>query len=82
MQPGLYVALSSQVALQKRMETIADNVANAGTVGFRATQVLPGRQANGRTEILNGLTGAERVASTNAFLLKAELAKGEAEHED
>lgn len=48
--------------------------------GFRATQVLPGRQANGRTEILSGLTGAERVASTNAFLLKAELAKGEAEH--
>ncbi|MEW5683966.1 MAG: efflux RND transporter periplasmic adaptor subunit [Pseudomonadota bacterium] len=48
--------------------------------GFRAVQVLAGRQAGGRTEILRGLTGEERVASTNAFLLKAEMAKGEAEH--
>jgi flagellar basal-body rod protein FlgF len=38
-QPGLYVALSSQVALERRLTTIADNVANAGTVGFRATGV-------------------------------------------
>uniref|UniRef100_A0A0N5A4P1 Biotin_lipoyl_2 domain-containing protein n=1 Tax=Parastrongyloides trichosuri TaxID=131310 RepID=A0A0N5A4P1_PARTI len=38
------------------------------------------RQAAGRTEILRGLTGSERVASANAFLLKAEMAKGEAEH--
>lgn len=48
--------------------------------GFRAAPVLAGRQAGGRTEILRGLTGTERVASTNAFLLKAEMAKGEAEH--
>ena len=39
MQSGLYVALSSQMALDKRLTTIADNVANAGTVGFRATGV-------------------------------------------
>jgi len=38
-QDGLYVALSAQVALQRRLDTIADNVANAGTVGFRATSV-------------------------------------------
>ena len=48
--------------------------------GFRAMPVLTGRQAGGRTEIVRGLTGAERIVSTNAFLLKAELAKGEAEH--
>ncbi|MEN5230619.1 efflux RND transporter periplasmic adaptor subunit [Brevundimonas naejangsanensis] len=48
--------------------------------GFRAQPVLAGRQAGGSTEILRGLTGAEKVASANAFLLKAELAKGEAEH--
>ena len=35
MQSSLYVALSAQVALQKRMETLANNVANASTVGFR-----------------------------------------------
>lgn len=48
--------------------------------GFQATPVLVGRQAGGRTEILRGLNGGERVAGTGAFLLKAELAKGEAEH--
>lgn len=48
--------------------------------GFRAMPVLAGRRASGHVEILNGLTGKERVAGTNAFLLKAELAKGEAEH--
>lgn len=39
MQSGLYVAISAQIALQKRLDTIADNVANANTVGFRATEV-------------------------------------------
>lgn len=48
--------------------------------GFRASPVLTGRQAAGRTEILKGLTGDEKIAGANAFLLKAELAKGEAEH--
>ena len=48
--------------------------------GFRAVPVLVGRAAGGRTEIVRGLTGSERIAGTNAFLLKAELAKGEAEH--
>lgn len=39
MQSGIYVALSSQVALERRLTTIADNVANASTVGFRATGI-------------------------------------------
>jgi len=38
-QDGLYVALSSQIALEKRVNTIADNVANASTIGYRATGV-------------------------------------------
>ncbi|MFN3560069.1 MAG: efflux RND transporter periplasmic adaptor subunit [Brevundimonas sp.] len=48
--------------------------------GFRARPVTTGATAGGRTEILTGLTGSERIAGTGAFLLKAELAKGEAEH--
>ncbi|MEG2499199.1 efflux RND transporter periplasmic adaptor subunit [Brevundimonas sp.] len=48
--------------------------------GFKATPVLTGRQSGGETEILRGLDGTERIAAANAFLLKAELAKGEAEH--
>jgi flagellar basal-body rod protein FlgF len=39
MQSAFYVTLSSQVALDKRLTTIAENVANASTTGFRATGV-------------------------------------------
>ncbi|MGV8938404.1 MAG: flagellar basal-body rod protein FlgF [Allorhizobium sp.] len=39
MQSGLYVSLSSQIALERRLTTIADNMANMNTVGFRATEV-------------------------------------------
>lgn len=48
--------------------------------GFRVTPVLAGQQAGDSIEVLNGLSGSEQIAGTNAFLLKAELAKGEAEH--
>lgn len=48
--------------------------------GFKAQPVLAGRRAGDRIEILGGLTGSERIVGANAFLLKAELAKGEAEH--
>ncbi|OYX21500.1 MAG: efflux transporter periplasmic adaptor subunit [Brevundimonas diminuta] len=50
--------------------------------GFRAVPVMVGRQAGGRTEILRGLTGAERIAGAKAFLLKAELSKSEAEEDE
>jgi flagellar basal-body rod protein FlgF len=35
MQNGLYVSLSAQVSLERRLETLANNVANMNTVGFR-----------------------------------------------
>lgn len=35
---NLYVGVSAQVSLQRRLETIAHNVANASTVGFRAEE--------------------------------------------
>jgi cobalt-zinc-cadmium efflux system membrane fusion protein len=53
----------------------------ASETGFRATPVLAGRRAGGRIEVLNGLSGDERIAGANAFLLKAELAKGDADHD-
>ena len=49
--------------------------------GFRARPITPGRLSGGRTEIISGLVGDERIAGTGAFLLKAELGKGEAEHD-
>jgi flagellar basal-body rod protein FlgF len=39
MQSGIYVALSSQMALERRLTTIADNMANVNTTGFRGTEV-------------------------------------------
>lgn len=39
MQSGMYVSLSAQRALDKRLTTIADNMANVNTVGFRSTEV-------------------------------------------
>jgi flagellar basal-body rod protein FlgF len=39
MQPSLYVSLSGQIALQKRLDTIANNVANVNTSGYRAEEV-------------------------------------------
>src|SRR5208282_3107458 len=39
MQSTLYVALSAQVALQNRLDTIAQNIANGTTAGYRASEV-------------------------------------------
>ncbi len=39
MQSALYVALSAQVALSKRLETVSRNVANMNTAGYRADEV-------------------------------------------
>jgi flagellar basal-body rod protein FlgF len=36
MQDSLYVSLSAQVALERRLNTIADNVANASLLFLRA----------------------------------------------
>ncbi|MDR7040024.1 MULTISPECIES: flagellar basal-body rod protein FlgF [Methylobacterium] len=38
MQNGLYVALSSQLALEKRLSTTANNVANMASAGYRAEE--------------------------------------------
>jgi len=39
MQSNIYVGLSAQLALQRRLDTVANNVANASTAGFRAEQM-------------------------------------------
>jgi flagellar basal-body rod protein FlgF len=54
MQGNLYVGVSAQVALQRRLDTIAHNVANATTAGFRAEEV--------RFETLLSQAGPEPVA--------------------
>jgi flagellar basal-body rod protein FlgF len=39
MQPSFYVAISGQVALQKRLDTVANNFANVSTAGYRSEDV-------------------------------------------
>lgn len=39
MQSNLYVSLSGQLALQRRLDTIANNLANVSTAGFRSEEV-------------------------------------------
>ncbi|WP_018689946.1 flagellar basal-body rod protein FlgF [Ahrensia kielensis] len=39
MQDGLSVSLTGQVAMEERLTSLANNVANSRTVGFRATQI-------------------------------------------
>lgn len=51
-----------------------------GPKGFQATEVVIGERSGGRIEIISGLPAGAVVATKGAFLLKAELGKGEAEH--
>ncbi|MDB5674058.1 MAG: hemolysin [Sphingomonas bacterium] len=44
--------------------------------GFKAVPVTTGRRIGDQVVITTGLTGDERVATTNSFTLKAELGKG------
>jgi cobalt-zinc-cadmium efflux system membrane fusion protein len=51
-----------------------------GPRGFQATEVVIGERSGGRIEIISGIPAGSTVATKGAFLLKAELGKGEAEH--
>lgn len=49
--------------------------------GWEARAVALGRQDRKFVEILSGVAAGEEYASDNSFILKAELGKGEAEHD-
>jgi membrane fusion protein, heavy metal efflux system len=50
--------------------------------GFQARDVVPGRSDGKRTEIVRGLAAGATYASGGSFLLKADLGKNEAGHDD
>jgi cobalt-zinc-cadmium efflux system membrane fusion protein len=50
--------------------------------GFEARKVALGRQDARHAEVTTGLTVGERIATTNTFILKAELGKSELSHDD
>ncbi|EJC82562.1 flagellar basal-body rod protein FlgF [Rhizobium leguminosarum bv. trifolii WSM2297] len=75
MQSGLYVSLSSQMALEKRLTTIADNMANVNTTGFRATEVKFDEMVAATKNKLN--TKVAFVSQGNDYLNEA---NGELQH--
>lgn len=89
-RPGLYVTASVLGAEQP--VALAVPLAAVHTVegkpsvflgvdgGFRAVPVKTGRSDGKQVEILEGLQAGARVATDNAFVLKAELGKSSAEH--
>ncbi len=67
MQSSLYVSLSSQIALEKRLTTTANNVANMATAGYRAEEMkfseLLGRSTRGEVAFVGpGTSAISRVA--------------------
>lgn len=50
--------------------------------GFQLTPVTLGDAAGATIIVRSGLTGREQIATIGSFILKAELGKGEAAHED
>jgi membrane fusion protein, heavy metal efflux system len=50
--------------------------------GFEVRKIGVGRQDARLVEITEGLAAGERIATTNTFVLKAELGKAEAGHDD
>jgi len=90
--PGLYVTADvtlaqSTVPLAIRNEAVQTLeerrvVFVKGTEGFAPHEVRLGRSDGEFSEVLSGLNAGDTYAAANSFILKAELGKGSAEHED
>lgn len=90
-QPGLFVTGRLQtgtVEVSLRVARSAlQSIRNKTVVfvqegeGFEPRPVTLGRGDDSRVEIVAGLKPGERYVETGSFILKAELEKGEAEHE-
>ena len=90
--PGLYV--DGEVTLSEAEAPVAvkssalQTVENAHVVfvqnqhGFTPQPVIVGRADSEYTEIRSGLEAGRRYAAANSFVLKSDLGKGEAGHED
>jgi cobalt-zinc-cadmium efflux system membrane fusion protein len=90
--PGLYVTAAvtlaeSQVPVAVRSGAIQS--LDGGSVvfvrsdeGFEPRSVRIGRSDGENSEVLEGIEPGETYAASNSFILKAEIGKGEAAHED
>lgn len=92
-QPGLAVRVrllprgggssAAIVVSEEAVQSLAgrDVVFLRTATGFTARPVTTGQRSAGRIEIASGLSAGQTIATTNAFLLKAELAKSAGEEE-
>jgi flagellar basal-body rod protein FlgF len=74
MQSGLYVSLSGQVALEQRLDTIANNIANMNTVGYRADGVsFAAEMAKaGDNEVAFASTGSDFISRRTGEITKTD----------
>jgi cobalt-zinc-cadmium efflux system membrane fusion protein len=88
--PGMFVTAHvldpepAQVAIPRdALQTVERRhaVFVATPEGFALREVALGREGETTSEVVSGLAAGERIAVTNTFLLKAELARAEATHE-
>jgi membrane fusion protein, heavy metal efflux system len=90
-RPGLFVTATisaggnaaSVLVPKSAIQTIEGNpsVFVKTEEGFIARAVTVGRSNDTQVEIRAGLSPGERYAATETFILKAEVAKGEASHQ-
>ncbi|MDE2441773.1 MAG: efflux RND transporter periplasmic adaptor subunit [Betaproteobacteria bacterium] len=91
-RPGLFVTVRVLGAEQPVPVVVAaeaiQTIDNQATVfkvvsgGFQAVAVRTGRSDDKHVEVLEGLKAGDQIASGNTFVLKSELGKANAEHED
>lgn len=76
MQIGMNVALSGQLVLQRKLETIAHNLANASTPGFRAKEITFDSifAQTGDNKTAFSAAGAEYTSLRSGGLLKTDNA--------
>lgn len=90
--PGLYVTAEVTLAetdtgiavRNEAIQTLEGRSVVFGKTdkGFEPLNVSAGRNDSEFTEIVSGLQAGQTYAAANSFILKAELGKGEAAHED
>ena len=74
MQSEPYVALSAQLSLQQRMQSLAVNVANMKTIGYRATGVTFNtvESQTGKEPVAYSVAGSDYVTRTPGPLIKTD----------
>lgn len=90
-RPGMFVMTELVTGQQGQVLSVPDSALQtlegkavvfvADTDGLEPREVSLGRRSAGQVEVLSGLKAGDRYAATGSFVLKAELQKGEAEHE-